>query len=425
LLSACRLGFTERTGGDAGDAPGDTGSIPDGDAGVAAACGTTLVLADSFTGSTPNPQWFPYANGATAIAQSGGQFVITLPATSGSAGAYAGYDSARRYDLRGSRVYVEVPQVVSTATHAQTNLQIDTPNGDGLEITEEAGTLYAHVNVGASTSTINSMTYSPTAHLWWQIREAQGTVYFETSSDGMSFAQFATTPTPAYAQYVDIAIEAGTYQVETSPGGSKFANLNGGTPSASWCKASTLQDDFSSGTLGPQWAASFAMGGCSYAESGGDVTVTLVSGGTEECAVVSAAGYDLTGSEIFTSLDAMPAANGQIYTDLRAATANGDNVEMTVVGNMLTAAQNIGASYNALSATPYSPTSHKFWRLRESGGTLYWEAGPDGISWPTRMHSGPSPISLVGVDISIGAGTNASVASPGMASFGTFGQLPP
>ncbi len=150
---------------------------------------------------------------------------------------------------------------------------------------------------------------------------------------------------------------------------------------------------------------------------------TLVNGGVQDCALVSSTGYDLTGNSVFAALASAPSTAGQTFSYLRAAASNGDNVEVAQAAGTLVCAQNIGTTYTALASVPYDPVMHKFWRLAEAGGTLGWQTSPDGATWTTQLAMAP-PISLVGVDLSIGAGTNSAVASPGAASFSTFDTLP-
>src|SRR6185312_1622148 len=112
LLAACGwLGFREHPAGDASgdgfDAPGDSG-------GSAARCGGMTLLADTFAANTPAQQWYTYAHGGITTLQTGGEAVITLPATTLASSNYGGFQSVLRFDLRGQRVAVEVPQTTST-----------------------------------------------------------------------------------------------------------------------------------------------------------------------------------------------------------------------------------------------------------------------------------------------------------------------
>lgn len=404
-----------------GDTPGDTLGDTPGDGSSSAACGTTSLLADDFTAATASPQWYTYANAGGTVAQTGGDLVVTLQATQPS--GYSGYDSSWKYDLRNSRVFIEVPQTTSVATHAQTDFQVIGGN-DAFTIVEEFGTLTAEKFVGAAQTTLGATPYSPTQHRWWQIRESAGTLYFEASADGVTFTQFATAPTPSWAPAVDVVLEAGAYQTETNPGSARFAQINGGTPSGTWCKASTQRDNFNSGTIGGDWGNSFATNGCTYGEASGSVTFMLASNKTQDCGLVTGTGYDLTGDAVFTALTNAPIANTNIFTFLRASNLAGDNVEVALVGSTIVSAQNVGGTFSQLSTTAYSPVAHQYWQLAESNGMLSWQVSPDGATW-TNLHSQAPPFSLVGVNLSIGTGTTANVTNPGNAVFSTFDQLPP
>lgn len=421
LVAACgRLGFSDRTGVDSAITADVT--IPDST--TATGCGTTTLLADNFEAATPAAQWYAYANGGITTVQTGGQLVITLPATTTSGSNYGGYDSTWSYDLRGGRVYVEVIQVTSVTTNAQTDLQVIAPNGDALELSEENGQLYASGWVGTTQTTINAIAYDAGQDKWWQFREAGGMVYFETSPDGVTFTPFAMTPTPPYIASVDIAIEGGTFQTETNAGAARFDNFNGGTASGTWCGASTLRDDFSSGTIDNRWGGSYAGGGCSYSEGGGVVSFPLVATGAQDCALVSSTGFDLRGDAVFTELATAPSTAGSTYAYLRASAATGDNVELTTIGTQLVAAQNVGGTFTSLANRAYAPATDKFFRIAESGGNLSWDTSPDGMTW-TNLLVHASPIAVDAVNLAIGAGTNNAVASPGTAQFATFNQLPP
>jgi hypothetical protein len=426
-LVACRFGFDERTIGDGGGGDvhpaGDASDAPT-DAMGATACGTVSLIADDFSAATAGDQWYPYANGGGTTAQTGGELVVALPATTSSSPNYSGYDSAFHYDLRGNRVYVEVTQVVSTTTHAQTDIQVAAVNGDSLTITEEFGILTASTLVGGTTVNLNAIAYNAVQQRWWSFREAGGMIYFETSPDGTTWTPFSMTPTPSYAPLVAVVLETGSYQQETNAGSSHFDNLDGGTPSGMWCKGSSLRDDFSSGVIDSRWGATYATGGCTNVEAGGAVNMMLKSNATQDCGLASAAGFDLTGDAVFTALTTVPANNGNIYTILRASSLAGDNVEVGLVGTSIISAQNVGGVYTELTTNAYDPVAHKFWQLAVSGGMLHFQVSPDGMSW-SDLHAQVSPISLVGVFLSIGTGTTGNVSNPGSAVFITFDQLPP
>jgi len=417
-VAACgRYDFEARTDADASG--GDAAS----DAMVAAACGTASLIADTFDTGTISPQWYFYANGGISTTQTGGELVVALPATTSATTNYGGYNSAWHYDVRGSRMYIEVLETTSAATNAQTDIQFVSIAGEALEIGVEAGRFYALTFDGTNQTVLAMIPYVPAQHRWWQLRESAGTVYFEYSADGTTYTQLAMTPTPAWAPITDLVIEAGSFQTENNPGQARFDNLNGGTTSGTWCPASTQRDDFSSGVIGDRWGNSFANG-CTYSESGGVVQFALTSAGIEDCALVSATGLDLTGDAMFTALTGAPAADPNVYTFLRASTQAGDNVEVALIGSTLVCAQNLASTYSMLQSVAYSAAAHKFWRLTESAGAFACQTSPDGATW-TNLYQGTDPIAFTAVNLAIGTGTSATVTGPGDALFSTVNQLPP
>lgn len=417
MVASCgRLGFRERPGTDGAiDVPADSGA--------SARCGGIDLLADTFTATTPSLQWYVYQNGGITTVQTGGQAVITLPATTAASSNYGGFDSVLRYDARGQRITVEVPQTVSAATTAQTDIQLVSPADDTVSIVEESGKLFATQYIGGTGAMLDMIPYDPVAHRWWAFHEDAGTLAFETSPDGVTFTSFSSMPAPAFVGRVAFVLESGSFESVTNPGTSRFDNVNGGTAAGSFCAASTLGDDFNSGTIGDEWAGAYTSGGCTYQETGGQVTVSLTTGAGEECALRSANAYDLTSDAAFTEITAVPGI-AQTYAVLRASVAGGDAVEVAIAGTQLQCGQIIANNYTTSCSIPYDPVAHRFVRLRGAGGMIAWETSPDATTWTTRGQIA-SPIALDRVLLSVGAGTNGAPAMASSATFGTFNVLPP
>jgi hypothetical protein len=67
---------------------------------------------------------------------------------------------------------------------------------------------------------------------------------------------------------------------------------------------------------------------------------------------------------------------------------------------------------NAATVT-YDPIQHRFWRLRERAGTTYFETSPDGAAFAV-LHETPTPAFAAAVSLSVGAGTNSAISTPGV-----------
>jgi hypothetical protein len=132
----------------------------------------------------------------------------------------------------------------------------------------------------------------------------------------------------------------------------------------------------------------------------------------------SVAPYDLTDS--FVHVEVVP---GQATaTELKAEGSGDNSVFFNVGGGLLSLGVRVAGTGGIFKSVPYDPESHRWWRLRESGGRLHWEVSADGQDWAT-LASKPTPISITSVSFFIQAGTDVAVAYPGLALFESFNTL--
>lgn len=129
--------------------------------------------------------------------------------------------------------------------------------------------------------------------------------------------------------------------------------------------------------------------------------------------------YDLTDSsvqlEVVQTLRAVP--GGFVFLE---AGPNGNNRLLFQAGEgKLRCLQAVAATFTTLLSIPYDPLLHRWWRLRDYQGKIYWETSPDGVQW-TIQFSKDRPIALVNVEIGFGTGLNQAVPSPGLAIFDSF-----
>ncbi|HEX6039370.1 hypothetical protein [Longimicrobium sp.] len=178
------------------------------------------LLVDSFTGTVVDAtKWVAFG----PVQQAGS--VIVTPAAS-TAFSYGGYVSARRYDLTGSEVRVELQQVLNPAAGARTYLAVKLNNQNGLSLVVENGALLAVQLVANVTTVLASVTYCPTLHRWLRLRESTGVAYWEASPDGKTWTVLAARPSPLRLDDVLIEIGAGTDVAAASPGQAVFDRVN-------------------------------------------------------------------------------------------------------------------------------------------------------------------------------------------------------
>lgn len=390
-----------------------------------APCGKVAdVLADNYTDGTRAPAWTSFANAGTTIAETGGRLQLTLAASSPS--AYLAYYTRRRYDLRDSRLFVEVPQVAATGTTAQAYLQARLDPNNDVEVLEEGGRIYARKEIGGTIMSIASVTYDATLHRWWQIREAAGTTYWETSANGTTWTELASQANPIPLDAIEVQTGAGTYQSVVAPGAVHYDNLNGGgTPTGLFCPIAGHKDDFNDGTsTDRKWLGNYSTGGCVASESGGGALLSPAVSVVSECGFISSTLYDLTDSSLTVEVPALGTAPA-LYAFFEVFGLGGTN-KLTIVeqNGILSFEQTLNSVATTHATVTYVPATHRWWRIREQAGTTYWETATDGKTWTIRVQR-PTPFPPRAVAIGFGAGTSSGVLVPGTARFDNVNLPPP
>jgi mannan endo-1,4-beta-mannosidase len=76
-----------------------------------------------------------------------------------------------------------------------------------------------------------------------------------------------------------------------------------------------------------------------------------------------------------------------------------------------------GSTFSTLFSETWNATNHRWWRMREAGGTAFWETS-NGTTWTTKHSLAVS--GLTDVQISVSAGFWGTEPSPGTAIFDNF-----
>ena len=182
-------------------------------------------------------------------------------------------------------------------------------------------------------------------------------------------------------------------------------------------KAHTLVDNFNDNSIDPAlWSV---YGGTREVNQRIEIRIPGSASGSSYAGAQSVATYDLTGSEVWVELVQPFSARvgGEAY--LQATASAGNVVAATVSEGNLIAVQGVGGTFTHLVTEPYDPARHRWLRLRERGGTTYWETSPDGCEWEL-LHGRANPVALTAVTLEIGAGTWEGTAAPGVVVFDSF-----
>ncbi|HEX6369157.1 MAG TPA: vanadium-dependent haloperoxidase [Longimicrobium sp.] len=183
-------------------------------------------------------------------------------------------------------------------------------------------------------------------------------------------------------------------------------------------KAHTLVDDFNDNTLdSTRWIYYWA--GERLREVNGRIEILLPANAAQAFYhVQSATTYDLAGSEFRVELVRAPSSVNGAVARLHASPVSGDGLRIEVSGGYLSCDFVGSASITTLAKIPYDPVRHRWLRLREASGTVFWDVSPNGVDWSV-VASRPSP-SVLAMAALLTAGTYVAIASPGLAVFDNF-----
>src|SRR5262245_35975088 len=130
VLGSCAVGCGRIAFDELADANADAGVVP--------RCGGPLAYSDSFDDGVTAPFWRVRADPGVTVAEAGGELVITMPMPV-TTSTYGWYWTTRSIDLRDTRTYVEVPQVLGPID-GSTLLTVMASNGtDYLTMGEKLG----------------------------------------------------------------------------------------------------------------------------------------------------------------------------------------------------------------------------------------------------------------------------------------------
>lgn len=148
---------------------------------------------------------------------------------------------------------------------------------------------------------------------------------------------------------------------------------------------STLIDNFNDGAIGPNWGNSY--GGVT--ETGGQAHIPCT---TSYAGYQTAYSWTMAGASFYVAVTSIPAASTATEAYI-GVLVNSPDVETSgnrigfIINSVtgLLRCKNDTGYFDAGSVDiTYSPTTHKFVRLREDGTNVYWDTSPDGTTWTNR-----------------------------------------
>jgi hypothetical protein len=215
---------------DATDPPDADPNAPDADPNAPDAdlsC-NAIALVDAFADDVATPLWAEEPSGGISLTEAVEVLTMGIPSLF-QPSQKAGYISVDSFDMRGSSFFIEIPTMMDTASAGAATLTIRASLVDELQIQQKSGNLSVNLINGGVGSTIGvGALYNATAHRWWRVVEAGGTVRAETSANGTTWSELGTVATPAFFSSAKVAIGVRGFGNGSIPGDTVFDNANGG-----------------------------------------------------------------------------------------------------------------------------------------------------------------------------------------------------
>lgn len=185
------------------------------------------VLRDDFLNGIIDPVWASSSvSGSATKAETGGQAVLTLP--SSIAGSHlAAYTTAGTYDLTGDQFVWNIATMVATGVAATAYFQLltDAAGTKQLYWRQVSNAITARTIVGGVDTQLFTATWSAATYKYLRIREASGTIFFDSSTNGTSWTNRASVANPFVVTSMLVQFAAGCGNV-ASPGSLKLDDVN-------------------------------------------------------------------------------------------------------------------------------------------------------------------------------------------------------
>jgi hypothetical protein len=195
-------------------------------------------------------------------------------------------------------------------------------------------------------------------------------------------------------------------------------------PPSGSAPVSTLVDSFAGSFIDASlWTVSAAFAGTA-SEDGGSLNLAPdANSATTRIAVDSNSTYALTESSAWVRVPSVVSSGCGVNNRFALKVDVSNSVSFWFECGTLYSITKVNGVQSIRASVPYSPTSHAYWRIRESAGFVYWDTSADKVAW-TQLASIPDSnlFSLGSLMVEFYAETYAAVASPGVASYSALNQ---
>lgn len=180
----------------------------------------------------------------------------------------------------------------------------------------------------------------------------------------------------------------------------------------------TFEDDFNDGVLNTdfgEWSPGDLV------ETGGTLRITSTTGASYK-GMETLSKYNLVGSSLIIELVHALTGLTDDGTFIQLILDASNTLTFFIYNDTLTAEKQVATSFTTLATVAYNGTTHRWLRIRESSGTIYYDYSSDGINWTNFTSTTAFTVSALSLSLFIG--TDASNGGTDTAQFDNL-NLPP
>jgi hypothetical protein len=380
-----------------GGAPADGGNLPPADGGVAAlpdagvTCGSPAVFNDGFEDNSfgiPSEWGWGWLNGNAQADEGNGRLRFTLSSVDDE----AGYMSPYSISFREAEVNIQLAaQLPGDYPSLYAQLVVGVDGEDYLSIGYEGGEMRANKRVSGSTQGLTFGDYDNLSHRYWRIRETGGSIYFQTSSNGIDYVQQWSTTTPDFVDFAHVTLIGGTYEGYDLAGTDVLFEGVWGQPAvAGYCPLddSMLAVPGNDGEPLPlAWTSLTTCSGTRTQAGDGGIRFRQPALDVVSCDSGTDRGFSFVDRELVVRLRSHTPGGATIAgVEVRSEDGAG------YIGAWLTPGGSVQSEIDVISGTTSGDvfaSGHDWIRLRLSGAYASIATGPDGTAWTTRANAVP------------------------------------
>ncbi len=299
--------------------------------------------------------------------------------------------SHAEHDFRNGSLTVPVESVAEQG-RTYIDIHFDTGRSDkGARITHEDSELTFTLNGTAH----RKISYDPSRDRIWQIREEEGTIFFETGPSEQDLQVW--TQSSAYGDFdpAHARVRLGVF-VETEQAGlAAFGGVNLSTGPTNYCSTESLVEPFNEDSLGSIWRRLPPTTACTLEVADDTLGVERVSG-TSWCVLGTNRGFNLANSSIELRLKSpSEALAGSVALSLD----RGDSyLRVYVEGDQVWSVLR-EPGMEPVTTTPMELESVQLLRLRHDGEHVLWEV--ESAAGVTLIERKPPPLDLNGLGVTL------------------------